>query len=382
MKKRMLGNTGIMIGEVGIGCEGLIGKSEKFIYQALDMMEEAGANGIDLYSPNPEMRSALGKAMQGRRNKFVLEAHICTIWQNDQYKRTRKMDEIKKGFEDQLSLLRTDHLEIGMIHYVDSFADWDGILDNGILDYVGSLKKGGIVQAIGMSSHNPETALRAINEGDIEVLLFSINPCYDLQPASEDVEQLWNREKYAGQLVNMDSARAELYETCARKGIGITVMKAFGGGDLLKAEQSLAGIALTADQCIAYALDRPGVACVFAGAHTLDELKTSLDFANSTREERDYATTLASFPRISWKGHCMYCGHCAPCPEQINIAEVTRLLNLSLAQGSIPETVRDHYDLLGAKGGNCIQCGVCETRCPFDVPVRENMKKAKETFGC
>lgn len=381
MKQRSLGRCGIMIGEVGLGCEGLLGKSVAYVNQALDTMNKAGANGIDLYSPNPQMRSALGKAMRGRRNKFVLEAHLCTTWQNDQYKRTRKMDEIKTGFEDQLARLGTDYLDIGTIHYVDAMDDWQMVLDAGILDYARKLKKQGIIRAIGLSSHNPKVALKAVESGDIDVLLFSINPCYDLQPAGEDVEQLWNREKYKDKLVNMDPDRARLYESCARLGVGITVMKAFGGGDLLKAGQSLAGVALTVDQCIAYALDRPGVACVFAGAHSIEEIQASLDYANATPAQRDYAEALASFPRISWKGHCMYCGHCAPCPAGINVAEVTRLLNLALAQGNLPETVREHYAALPHKAGECLKCGECEKRCPFEVRARKNMANAKEIFG-
>lgn len=381
MKKRSLGACGIRIGEVGLGCEGLIGKDADYVEKALDMLEEAGGNGIDLYSPNPEMRSDIGGAMAWRRDKFVLQGHICTVWQNGQYKRTRKMEEVKEGFEDQLARLRTDYIDIGMIHYVDSMTDWQTVMDSGIMEYAKSLKKQGVIRAIGLSSHNPKVALAAIETGNVEVLLFSINPCYDLQPASEDVEQLWNREKYKDKLLNMNPDREALYKACASRGVGITVMKAFGGGDLLKASQSLAGVALTVDQCIAYALDRPGVACVFAGAHNLEELAASLAYARATPEERDYATALASFPRISWRGHCMYCGHCAPCAVGINIAEVTRLLNLALAQGGAPETAREHYAALPHHAGECVRCGVCERRCPFDVQIRQNMDKAQRLFG-
>jgi hypothetical protein len=94
--------------------------------------------------------------------------------------------------------------------------------------------------------------------------MFSVNPCYDLQPAGEDVEQLWSDDAYAEMLTNMDPDRQRLYETCQRQGVGITVMKAFGGGDLLNAELSPAGVALTAHQCIAYALSRPAVCVVLA----------------------------------------------------------------------------------------------------------------------
>ena len=95
MRYRSLGRSGLTMSEIALGCEGLLGKPEAFVRSALDMMESHGANGIDLYSPNPELRTALGRALSGRREKFVLEAHICTIWKDGQYKRTRRMDEVR-----------------------------------------------------------------------------------------------------------------------------------------------------------------------------------------------------------------------------------------------------------------------------------------------
>ena len=68
------------------------------------------------------------------------------------------------------------------------------------------------------------------------------------------------------------------------------------------------------------------------------------------------------------RGHCMYCGHCAPCPQGIDVAAVTKLLNLAKAQEELPETVREHYAVLEHGGGECIACGACEKRCPFEVP--------------
>ena len=97
--------------------------------------------------------------------------------------------------------------------------------------------------------------------------------------------------------------------------------------------------------------------------------------------ERDYAAAFAALPKISWEGHCMYCGHCAPCPEGIDVATVTKFLNLARAQGMVPETVREHYAALPHKAGECVACGACEKRCPFGVSIRANMKEAAETFG-
>ena len=381
MKQRQLGRTGLTVGEIGIGCEGLIGKTAAELGAWLDIMEAAGANCIDLYHPGPELRSALGEALRGRRESFVLQGHICSTWEDGQYKRTREMGEVRRAFQDQLTRLGVDTLEIGMIHYVDSMADWQEVSQGPVLAYARELKAAGRIRSIGLSSHNPEVALAAVESGAIEVLMFSVNPCYDLQPAGEDVEALWAPENYAAPLLNMDPAREALYEACQRRGVGITVMKAFGGGDLLKSQLSPAGAALTPYQCISYALDRPGVATVLAGARSQEELRDILRYQEAPEDARDYAAALAAFPRISWKGHCMYCGHCAPCPVGIEVGTVTKFLRLVKAQGEVPETVREHYAALGHKASECIGCGACAGRCPFAVDAVGNMAEAARVLG-
>ena len=381
MEYRLLGNTLLRASVIGMGCEGFAEDDCAMTKKLFDTAEELGINYFDLYASDPAVRAAVGFALQGRREKFLIQSHIGSTWKNGQYLRTRNLAAVKAGFEEMMGLLQTDYLDVGMIHYCDAMSDWETIVKNGVLDYARELKAAGRIRHIGLSSHNPLVAERAVVEGGIEVLMFSVNPCYDLQPAGEDVEQLWADAAYDHDLTNMDPDRQRLYETCQARGVGITVMKAFGGGDLLSAELSPAGAALTPFQCIHYALSRPAVGVVLAGAHSAEQLRQSAAYCEASEEERDYAAAFASFPRIRWTGHCMYCSHCEPCPQFIDIADVTKFLNLARAQRTLPETVREHYAVLAHHASECIECGSCETRCPFGVAIRENMKDAVKIFG-
>ena len=383
MEYRPLGTTGLSVSVIGIGCEGMTEENYGMAAGLLDEAEKLGINYFDVYASDPELRAAIGRALKGRREKFIIQSHICSVWKNGQYLRSRDLSEVKAGFEEMMSLFDTDYIDVGMIHYCDAMSDWEAIVENGILDYARELRAAGRIRHIGLSSHNPIVAKRAVEEGGIEVLMFSVNPCYDLQPASEDVEDLWADETYVNSYVNMDPDRQSLYELCLSKGVGVTVMKAFAGGDLLNAELSPAGVALTSAQCLGYALSRPAVATVLAGAHSVGQLRESAAYCEASAEERDYAGALASFPRVSWIGHCIYCSHCAPCPVRISVADVTKFLNLALAGGNdaVPETVREHYKVLEHHASECVGCGTCETRCPFGVEIRKNMKKAAEVFG-
>lgn len=380
MQYRELGNTGLKVSEIGLGCEGFLGKDERECDRMFSLAFERGVNCMDLYSPNPELHKAVGRAAAAHGVHLVLQAHLCTVWKNGQYMATRNLAEVKTSFEKMMQNLGTERADIGMIHYVDSEETWNKVISDGILDYAKQLKREGRIGHIGMSSHNPLVALKAVESGEIEVLMFSVNPCYDLLPGDEDVNKLFEENSYSKPLFNIDPVREKLYETCQRRGVGITVMKVFGGGDLLT-DDSPAGKALTVPQCIHYALTRPAVSTVFAGAHTEAELAASLRYEEADEAERDYAAVFATFPKISWQGHCMYCGHCAPCPKGIEVASVTKFLNLAKAQKAVPETVREHYNALRAHAGDCVACGACEKRCPFGVRIIENMKAARAVFG-
>ena len=189
-----------------------------------------------------------------------------------------------------------------------------------------------------MSSHNPSIAKRAVETGVLDVLMFSVNAAYDMQPPSENCEDLWNPKNYKDGIDGIHPERKELYELCEREGVAIDVMKVFGGGDMLKAELSPFGAAFNEYQCMEYSLTRPGVVAVMAGCHSIEEMEKLVRYYEVSKEERDYSGILSQVEKFHLKGNCMYCGHCAPCTVGICVADVNKYLNLSLAQGAVPET--------------------------------------------
>lgn len=105
-----------------------------------------------------------------------------------------------------------------------------------------------------------------------------------------------------------------------------------------------------------------------------------LAYYDVTNEERSYAHIFSGGNTIHMTGRCMYCNHCQPCPAHIDIAAVTKFLDLATQQDTVPETVAQHYWALSATADDCLMCGRCEPNCPFGVKIRENMKKAREIF--
>ena len=381
MEYRELGRTGLKVSEIGMGCEGFVGKPYEEVRELVDAMEAGGVNCIDLYTPNPEFRSRLGRALRGRRDKFVLQAHLCTIWKDGQYQRTRVLEEVREGFADQLRRLGTSHVEIGMIHYVDSEEEWEKIQHSDYLDYVMELKEKGVIRHIGMSSHNPKVAMKAVESGYIEMILFSINPAFDMLPASEDIDTMFAEEFDAG-LKGIDPDRAMLYKACEENDVGITVMKGFAGGRLFDAKRSPFGVCLTPVQCIHYALTRPAVCSIMCGYDTKEQVDAAVGYETASETEKDYASVIANAPFHSYRGECTYCGHCKPCAANLDIAMINKFYDLATMQPQIPATVQSHYELLEHKASECIGCHLCEARCPFGVPIAERMEKTAKLFGC
>lgn len=380
MNYRRLGRTGLMVSEVGLGGEWLERHNAEECKAVIDECEQAGINILDCWMSNPEVRSNIGAAIKGKRDRWIIQGHIGSTWQDGQYVRTRDMTKCRPAFEDLLCRMGTDYIDLGMIHYVDSLKEWDELQHSPFMDYVKELHAGGVIRHIGLSTHNPLVGQRVALSGVVEMILFSVNPAFDLLPASENLDDCF-AEEYDPALGGVDPERAKLYKLCAQQDVGITVMKGFAGGRLLDAKRSPFGVALTPVQLIHYALTKPAVASIMVGYDTPAHVAQAVAYETAGEDEKDYASVLAGAPRHAFDGQCTYCGHCQPCPRGIDIAMVNKLYDLAVMQESVPASLAAHYGALEKKASDCVGCGGCERRCPFHVKVIERMEETRALFG-
>ncbi len=381
MRKRMLGKTGLMVSEIGFGGEWLERHDEAEAVELVRFAHEQGINIIDCWMPDPKSRDIIGKGIADCREEWYVQGHIGSTYQNGQYVRTRDMKYVRPAFEDLLQRIGGGYIDLGMIHYVDAVDDWNTVMGTEFIDYVRELREKGLIRHIGISTHNPRIAKMAAMTGFIEMILFSVNPAFDMKPATEDLDSMFGGYENA-ELSGIDPERAELYQLCEQQNVGITVMKGFFGGRLFDAATSPFGVAFTPKQCIHYVLTRPGICSILCGYDTREQISEAVSYEDATEEEKDYASVIAGAPLHAYLGQCTYCGHCKPCPMEIDIPMVNKFYDLAIQQPEVPESLRAHYAALQPTAAACIGCRGCETRCPFQVPVADRMEKAAALFGC
>lgn len=363
-------------GVIGLGCEHLDKKPYERVLETVGAALEHGVNLFDVFMPGKEVRENIAKALGNNRKDVMIQGHIGSTDVNQQYDISRDMPTVQKFFEEMLRIFG-GYIDFGMMFFIDSEDDYKNVFETEFANYVQRLKKQGDIRHIGFSSHNPQTALKVIQTGLPEMLMFSVNPAFDMLPDAEYIFDHFEKGFGAELFRGIDPKRAELYKLCAEKQIGITVMKAFGAGKLLSPEHTPFAAPLTTAQCLHYALSRPAVASILPGCQTAAEVESVMRYFETSGSERDYAETLATV-RNDFKGSCVYCGHCQPCPSGIDIAAVNKYLDIARLNPA-NASIRSHYR--SVCGEPCIACGNCEARCPFGVPVIRNMEEARALFA-
>lgn len=362
MEYRINKRTGDKISIIGMGASSISQAGETEGVEALKLAFKKGINYFDLAAGDAECFSYYGKAFEDVREKVMYQIHFGANYETGAYGWTTNLNKIKKSIAWQLEQLKTTYIDYGFIHCIDEEGDWEQYLENGILDYIKELKSEGIVKHIGVSSHTPSLVNKILNTGLIDMVMFSINPAYD-----------YHKGDYANGNIN---ERFELYKRCEAEGVGISVMKAFSGGQLLDDKRSPFGKKLTKIQCIQYALDKPGVLTVLPGIRNKEDLEEILKYEDSAEEEKDYSI-IGEFTPPEATGKCVYCNHCEPCPVGLDIGLINKYYDLSISGDTL---AKEHYRSLEKNAKDCISCGHCNSRCPFKVDQKNRMKIIAEYF--
>ena len=360
MKYRINRKTNDRISEIGLGSAYIFEAGFKEAVKILKKAYEGGINYYDLATGHGDSFPIYGEAFHEVRENIFYQIHFGADYTKGEYGWTLDLETIKKSVEKMLKELRTDYIDYGFIHCQDEFTDWENYKKNGIYDYILELKEKGIVRHIGLSSHTPKVINRILDEADIDMLMFSINPGYDYGKGEYAYGEVEEREK--------------IYRRCEKEGIGISVMKPFSGGQLLDEKTSFFKKALSIHQCLKYVLDKPGVLTALPGAKSVAEIEELLSYYDKSDEELDYSI-ISTFEPIRVNGRCVYCNHCKPCPAGIDIGLVNKYYDLALAGDQLSI---EHYKTLEKNASDCIECGHCDSRCPFSVKQSERMKEIKE----
>lgn len=363
MEYRRLPHGGEPISIIGLGMGYIHEGGEAEVEKTVSMALDAGINYFDMAGSEGMPYAAYGRALAGRREQAILQMHFGAVYDGGKYGWTRDLGKIRRTFEGQLQTLRTDYTDMGFVHCIDEAEDVDVVMNGGIWELMKGLKRDGIIRHLGLSTHNPEIARRFLDTGMIDMMMFSINPAYD-----------YSVGEYA---IGETGERARLFHECEAAGVGISVMKPFGGGQLLNAATSPFRRALTKAQCIQYALDRPGVLTVLPGVRNSADLQAVLAYLDAPAEERDYSV-ISEFAPQNADGVCVYCNHCQPCPMGLNVGLINKYYDLALAGDAM---ARSHYEKLSVRADSCVQCGHCESRCPFHVRQEARMKEIAAWFG-
>ena len=328
---RQLGNTGLMISEVGFGGIPIQRTKEDAIPALFDALRREGINFIDTARGYTVSEEYIGRALAGRRDKFVLATKSMA----------RTAEAMAKDIEISLRNLQTDHIDLYQIHN-PGMADLEKVLaPGGAMEALIAAKEAGKIGHIGLTCHLTQVFERALEIPQVETIMFPYNP--------------------------VETQGEALIAKCREKGIGFIAMKPLAGGAIENASLAMRFI-----------LQNEGVSVVIPGMYCPEEVEMNAR-AVGKLTDADYAE-IEKLRQTLGTQFCRRCNYCAPCTAGINIPGVF-LFEGYLERYNLESWAKDRYNAMAKTASDCIGCGVCEGRCPYNLPIREMMKKAAAAFG-
>ncbi len=334
MEYRVLGKTGLNISRLGFGGIPIQKTSAEDTKTLLRYLMEQGVNYIDTARGYTVSEEYIGYALQGVRDRFVLATKSMA----------RTAEGMAKDIDISLRNLQTDYIDLYQVHN-PSPAELEQVLaPGGALEALLAAKAAGKIGHIGITLHSAALFEKAVELDWVETVMFPYNI--------------------------VETQGEEWITKCGEKNIGFIAMKPLAGGAIEDAPTA-----------IRFVVSNPAVTVVIPGMATVAEAEQNiLNAANTAPLTEQEQSTVASVRKVLGSNFCRRCNYCAPCAAGISIPAVF-LMEGYYSRYDLKDWAKVRYAGFEHKASECIECGLCESRCPYNLPIREMMKKAVKIFG-
>ncbi|HEY3424301.1 MAG TPA: aldo/keto reductase, partial [Negativicutes bacterium] len=323
----------LMISEVGFGCIPIIRLDTS---QAIKTLRHAYQRGITFYDTANAYRDSenkIGQAFAGMRDKIVIATKTGL----------RDGAGAREHLENSLRMLQTDYIDLYQLHQVSREQDWEQVIAaGGALEAVTKAREQGKIRHIGVTSHSLTMAIKLVKTGLFSTVQFPFN----------FIE---------------DAAKDDLRETAREMNAGFIVMKPFAGGMIDNAT-----IVFKFLRQFPEMIPIPG----FDSPEAVDEIIAFYEHANVVNDA-DLAL-MDNYRAELGKQFCRRCEYCLPCPHGVNITPAMGYQVVSRRMS--PPIAADFARKAMESVKQCVECGECVERCPYDLPIPEILKKHYAMF--
>ncbi len=334
MEYTVLGKTGLKISKIGFGGIPIQRIKQEEARPLFETLVELGINYLDTARAYTVSEEYIGAAMEGLRDRFVVATKSGS--------KTR--EDMARDIETSLKNLRTDYIDLYQVHNPGMEALDTIVGEGGALEALLEAKAAGKIGHLGLTCHSVQVFERALELPWVETIMFPYNI--------------------------VETQGEELIRRCREKNIGFIDMKPLAGGAIEDGELALR-----------FVLNNPDVTVTIPGMYSVDEIRQNAAVAGNksplTAEEQE---KIDEVRKQLGSNFCRRCNYCAPCTVDIQIPSVFLFAGY-LERYGLADWARQRYATLDVKASACIGCGACETRCPYELPIRQMLKKSAEEFG-
>jgi predicted aldo/keto reductase-like oxidoreductase len=327
LKKRRLGKTGLYVTEVGFGGIPIQRISEEEAISVVKRCYELGINYYDTARGYTTSEDRIGKALEGvRENVYIAtKSHAKTA------------KELRQNLETSLRNLKTDYLDLYQLHNVGVETYKTLQAPGGALEELLKIKEEGLARHIGATSHSPTFLTNIVSEGSpFETIMVGYN------------------------YIALEPSR-ELLPLCKKMDIGTVIMKPFGGGAFTNARTALK-----------FVLANENADCTIPGMQSVTEVEENIAVCGGDLTLSKDEIDSIEVDRVALGDEfCAACDYCQPCPADIPISFVLRTEMSSLRRMGWTNSIEKQTRETAPKVAACLDCGACETRCPYQLPIRK-----------